>query len=326
MDSAARRAEPKRADPAAAFLADVLDGLAAPVRAVPARYFYDARGSELFDAITALPEYYLTRVETALLELHCPELALRVAPGGAVIELGAGSATKTPILLRAVQPKVYVPIDISEEHLRAAAASLQADFPGVAVHPVAADFMSGLPLPDAARDLPRLGFFPGSTIGNLVPGSAVDLLRALRAGLGAGSLLLIGMDRVKPIETLLAAYDDREGVTAAFNLNLLERINRELDADIPVASFRHRALWNPGRSRIEMHLEAAADVRFQVAGRPFTMRAGETIHTENSHKYGSRDARLLLLAAGWHAVAEWTDPDENFALYLAEAEPTRFAP
>jgi len=243
-----------------------------------------------------------------------------------VIELGAGSAAKTPILLEAVRPAFYVPIDISGDFLRRCAGDLAADFPKLQVLPVEADFMTAIPLPEEIQGVAKLGFFPGSTIGNLVASTAVDLLRRLKAKLGVGALLLIGMDRIKDEVVLTKAYDDPAGVTGAFNLNLLERINRELGADIPVDAFRHRAIWNEARMRIEMHLEATRDLAFAVAGRQFTMRAGETIHSENSHKYGARDGRMLLLAAGWHAIREWTDDKGLFALILAEAEPPRLAP
>ena len=309
-----------------AFRTDVLAGLAAPIPAVPARWLYDRRGSELFEAITRLPEYYPTRTETALLERQSAEIAARVGGGQAVVEFGSGSSAKTPILLRAAAPAAYVPIDISGDFLRDSAAALQAQFPGLPIHPVEADFMRPLELPQAIADLPRLGFFPGSTIGNLVARTAVDLLRAMKETLGQGSKLLIGMDRIKPVEILMAAYDDAAGVTAEFNLNLLHRINAELDGTIPVDAFRHRAVWNDALSRIEMHLEATRDVAFTVAGQPFAFRAGDTIHTENSHKYGYRDSRLLLRAAGWGLIGEWTDEKEWFSIILAEAEPPRFAP
>lgn len=308
------------------FRRDVLAGLAAPTRAIPARWFYDRRGSELFEEITRLPEYYVTRADAALLERHAGEVALVAGSGRAVVEFGSGSSAKTPLLLRAVKPSAYVPIDISGEFLRHSAAELQALFPDLPIHPVEADFMAPVALPDAVRDLPKLGFFPGSTIGNLVAGTAVDLLRRMKATLGLGSWLLIGMDRVKDPAVLLRAYDDAAGITAAFNLNLLERINRELGGDIPISAFRHRALWNDQLARIEMHLEAVRDVDFTVDSAMFSMRAGETIHTENSHKYGPRDARLLLKAGGWEAVREWTDAEESFALILAEAEEPRVAP
>ncbi|MDB5691649.1 MAG: egtD [Alphaproteobacteria bacterium] len=308
------------------FRDDVLAGLASPIRAIPARWFYDRRGSELFEAITRLPEYYLTRADASLLERHAAEVAAVTGAGRAVVEFGSGSSAKTPILLRAVAPSSYVPIDISGDFLRHSAAELQPLFPDLPIHAVEADFMVPVRLPEAVRDAPKLGFFPGSTIGNLVAGTGVDLLRRMKDTLGLGSYLLIGMDRVKNPAVLLRAYDDAAGVTAAFNLNLLHRINRELGGTIPVEAFRHRALWNDPLGRIEMHLEAMRDVAFDVDSKRFTMRAGETIHTENSHKYGPRDARLLLKAGGWEAVREWTDPDESFALILAVAEATRVAP
>jgi L-histidine Nalpha-methyltransferase len=317
---------PRRPSADPAFRHDVLAGLAAPIRAVPARWLYDRRGSELFEAITKLPEYYLTRTETALLERHSRDVAAIVGAGNAVIEFGSGASTKTPILLHAVRPAAYVPIDISGDFLRDAADSLRSEFPGLSIHPVEADFMGPIELPGPVEHLPKLGFFPGSTIGNLVPRTAVDLLRAMKRTLGVGAWLVIGMDRIKETGALERAYDDTAGVTAAFNLNLLHRINRELRGTIPVEAFRHRALWNDAMGRIEMHLEALRDVEFAVDGTGFAMKAGETIHTENSHKYGLRDSRLLLRAAGWGVVEQWTDPDERFAMILAEAEAPRFAP
>ncbi|MCD2325169.1 L-histidine N(alpha)-methyltransferase [Sphingomonas sp. IC-56] len=306
------------------FRADVLSGLAARPRAIPARWFYDRRGSELFEAITALPEYYPTRTEAALLDRICPELD--VAPGAAVVEFGSGSSAKTPILLRCIDPAAYVPIDISGDFLRQSARELAADFPGLAVLPLEADFLRPVPLPEQVAGLPKLGFFPGSTIGNMDAYQAVDLLRVMRTWLGEGARLLIGMDRVKSPDILVPAYDDAQGVTAAFNLNLLERINRELAGTVPVNAFRHRAIWNDEASRIEMHLEATRDVAFEVEGRSFAMAAGETIHTENSHKYGERGARLMLRAGGWTPVREWTDPQGWFSLILAEAQPVARAP
>ncbi|HEX8468441.1 MAG TPA: L-histidine N(alpha)-methyltransferase [Allosphingosinicella sp.] len=308
------------------FRDDVLAGLGAPVRAIPARWFYDRRGSELFEAITRLPEYYLTRTETALLERRCPEVARIAGPGQAVVEFGSGASVKTRILLAAAAPSAYVPIDISGDFLRDAAASLADDFPGLPVHPIEADFTRPIRLPAELDALPKLGFFPGSTIGNMIPATGVDLLRAMRRTLGTGAWLFIGFDRVKDRAELLKAYDDESGTTAEFNLNLLERINRELGGDVPVEAFRHRAVWNDRLSRIEMHLQASRDVGFEVAGSRFSMSAGETIHTENSHKYGERDARLLLLAGGWTPVEEWTDEEGRFALVLARAEPERAAP
>ena len=309
-----------------AFRDDVLAGLSAPIPAIPARWLYDRRGSELFDEITRLPTYYPTRTETALLETIMPQVAANLPRGAAVVEFGAGSATKTPILLEAIAPATYVPVDISGDYLEQSAAQLQQAFPSVEVLPVTADFTRKFSLPGGIDHLPRIGFFPGSTIGNFVPWSATDLLRQFRALLGPGSQLLIGMDRVKPVERLVAAYDDPEGVTAEFDLNLLTRINRELDGDIPVDAFRHEARWNDILSRIEMHLVAMGDVEFSVSGKRFHFAKGSSIHTENSHKYGRRGGRLLLLAGGWTPVAEWTDANQDFSIILAEAQPERFAP
>lgn len=308
------------------FRADVLAGLARRPRAIPARWFYDRRGSELFEEITRLPEYYPTRTETALLERIGPDLRAAIGEGRAVVEFGSGSSTKTPLVLRCVTPSAYVPIDISGEFLRESSRALSAAFPGLLVLPFEADFTRPLTLPLTIRDAPKLGFFPGSTIGNLIPLMAVDLLRAMRASLGEGALLLIGMDRIKSPDVLIPAYDDAQGVTAAFNLNLLHRINRELGGTIDVDEFRHRAIWNDERARIEMHLEAVRDAAFEVDGRGFTIAAGETIHTENSHKYGARDARVLLRSGGWTPIREWTDEEERFAVILAEAQPARPAP
>jgi len=312
--------------PDPAFRADVLAGLSAPIPAVPARWFYDRRGSELFDAITRLPGYEVTRIETGLLGRIMPEIAARVPAGAAVVEFGAGSAAKTPLLLEAIAPAAYVPVDISADYLADSAAALAERFPHVAVEPVAADFARPFELPASVAGLARLGFFPGSTIGNFVPRTATDLLRQFRELLGTGARLLIGLDRVKPVERMIAAYDDPEGVTAAFNLNLLERINRELGGDVPLDAFRHEARWNDILSRIEMHLVATRDVSFAIAGRRFAFARGQSIHTENSHKYGPRGARVLLLAGGWTPVAEWSDPDGRFSIVLAEAQPNRVAP
>jgi dimethylhistidine N-methyltransferase len=243
-----------------------------------------------------------------------------------VVEFGAGSQTKTPALLEAIAPAAYVPVDISGDYLAESARELQQRFPKIEVIPVVADFARPFTLPGGIGHLPRLGFFPGSTIGNFVPWSATDLLRHFRTLLGPGAQLLIGMDRVKPVERLIAAYDDPEGVTAQFTLNLLTRVNRELDGDIPVDAFRHEARWNDILSRIEIHLVAERDVVFTVSGRNFSFAKGASIHVENSHKYGQRGGRMLLLAGGWTPVAEWADPAGDFAEVLAVAEPERFAP
>lgn len=302
-----------------AFRRDILAGLSQSPKATPPIWFYDRRGSELFEAITDLPEYYPTRTETALLERHGADFAASIGPGRAVVEFGAGSARKTPHLLRAIAPSAYVPIDISGDFLHASSAALASAFPGLPVIPLVGDFNGPLALPTAIDRLPRLGFFPGSTIGNMEPDAAVDLLRAMRRLLGDDAMLLIGMDRIKDRDRLIAAYDDKAGVTAAFNLNLVTRINRELSGDMPVDGFAHRAVWNDDKARIEMHLEAVRPLYFQVAGHDFTMDAGETIHTESSHKYGPRDNRLLLRAGGWEPAEAWTDAEGLFSLVLARA-------
>lgn len=309
-----------------AFRADVHAGLSQAQKAVPARWFYDATGSALFEDITTLPEYYPTRSETDLLKRHAGEMAAAIGPGRAVVELGSGSSTKTPLLLEAIRPAAYVPVDISGDFLRESSDALAARFPGLAIYPVEADFTQRVALPREICPLPKLGFFPGSTIGNMVARTAIDLLRNWREALGDGSLLLIGIDRIKDIAVLERAYDDPAGVTAAFNLNLLTRINRELDGTIPVDNFLHRAVWDDVHARIEMHLVAACDMDFTVDGRLYHMAKGETIHSENSHKYGDRDANLLLRASGWTPVATWDDADPAFALILAEATAFRSAP
>lgn len=309
-----------------AFRADVLAGLAEAQKAVPARWFYDDAGSQLFEDITQLPEYYPTRAETEILSTRATEIAELIGPGRAVVEFGSGSSVKTPLLLSAIRPSAYVPLDIAGDFLRASSAALAEKFPSLPVHPVEADFMRRVELPAEVAGLSKLGFFPGSTIGNMIARTATDLLRTMRATLGEGALLLIGMDLVKDEGTLLAAYDDAAGVTAAFNRNLLARINRELDGDIPLDAFAHEARWNDLFARIEMHLVARTGVTFTVGGQRFDMRAGESIHTENSHKFTKRSGQMLLAAAGWEPRARWTDSARQFSLVLAESCPPRSAP
>ncbi|MET1755645.1 L-histidine N(alpha)-methyltransferase [Novosphingobium sp. RD2P27] len=303
----------------AQFRRDVLTGLSQPRKAIPARWFYDHRGSELFEEITALPEYYPTRAEVSILSQRCDELAEAIGRGRVVVEFGAGSATKTPLLIDCIAPAAYVPVDISGDFLRESCAVLAERYPNLPIHPVEADFSRPANIPSELKQHSRLGFFPGSTIGNMDPFAAVDLLRTMRATLGEDSLLLIGMDRIKARDTLVCAYDDTAGVTAEFNRNLAVRINRELDGTIAIEALRHRAIWNEQRARIEMHLEATRDIAFEVAGRRFTMQAGETIHTENSHKYDPRSAATLLYAGGWEPQCTWSDGDENFMVIVARA-------
>jgi L-histidine Nalpha-methyltransferase len=309
-----------------AFRAEVLDGLAQDPKAIPSRWFYDDEGSRLFEEITRLPEYYPTRAETDILQSRCSDFRRLIEPGRAVVEFGSGSSVKTPLLLDCIEPAAYVPLDISGDFLRAAAADLATKFPGLPVHPVEADFTKPVRLPDEVRDLPHLGFFPGSTIGNMVARTAVDLLRSMRQTLGPDALLLIGMDLIKEAAVLEAAYDDAQGVTAEFNLNLARRINRELGGTIPLDKLRHVACWNDTYARIEMHLEATEPIEFEVSGRRFVLEEGETIHTENSHKFDRRSQYTLLLAGGWTPVERWLDGEERFSLILAEATRPRNAP
>jgi L-histidine Nalpha-methyltransferase len=301
-----------------AFRADVLKGLGFKPRVIPARWLYDRRGSELFEAITALPEYYPTRTERSILSCAMSEIATLIGPKRAIVEFGSGSSAKTPILLSEVSPAAYVPIDISAEFLGESVAALSGAFPDLPIFPIEADFTGSLRLPEAIDGVARLGFFPGSTIGNLLVSDAVDLLRAIGTTLGADSMLLIGIDRIKAADILVPAYDDVQGVTAAFNLNLLHRINRELSGTVPVDAFSHVARWNDSEGRVEMHLKAVRDVHFSVDGRLFSMAGGETIHTENSFKYDPRDACMLLRAGGWTPIADWTDEKELFSLFLAK--------
>ncbi len=307
------------------FSRDVLAGLALPQKAIPARWLYDQAGSELFEAITELPEYYPTRTETGILTEHGAAIGASVAER-VVVEFGSGSSTKTPLLLMHAAPIAYVAIDISGDFLRASVADLGERFPTLPTHAVEGDFMAPVRLPPQFAGKPMLGFFPGSTIGNMGPAAAVDLLRSMRETLGEGARLLIGFDRVKPVEVLIPAYDDAAGVTAGFNRNLLSRINRELGADIPLDAFVHRARWNAPRGRIEMHLEATRDVGFDILDQRFAMRAGETIHTENSHKYALGEALRLLEAGGWTPLNHWSDAADWFSLILAEARPLEWAP
>jgi L-histidine Nalpha-methyltransferase len=318
--------QPRVSEVDAAFRCDVLKGLSLRPRAIPARWLYDRPGSELFEAITTLPEYYPARAERSILANAASEMAVLIGAERAVVEFGSGSSTKTPILLSAVSPSAYVPIDISADVLWESAGRLSEAFPDLAIYPVEGDFTGTLRLPTEIRSVPRLGFFPGSTIGNLVVTGAVDLLRTMAATLGTGSMLLVGIDRIKDKDLLQPAYDDAQGITAAFNLNLLHRINRELRASVPVNAFRHLALWNDAEERIEMHLEAVRDIHFVVEGRNFWMRKGETIHTENSLKYRPREASVLLRAGGWTPIAEWTDKDKLFSMFLAQQAAAPEAP
>ena len=303
------------ADVAREFEADVLSGLAKPQKAVPPKYFYDAEGSRLFEAITELPEYYPTRTEVGLLRHIAPEVAGLISPDAALVEFGSGASVKTRILLDAApQIGVYAPIDISPAALDEAAASIRRDYPALTVAPLLEDFTRALTLPLEAQGRPVTGFFPGSTIGNFTPEEARAFLEGARGLLGQGARFLVGIDVVKDPATLVAAYDDAQGVTAAFNLNLLTRINRELGADFDLAGFRHRAIWNAQDSRIEMHLESLKDQTVRVAGRTVRFAAGETLHTENSCKFTVEGFARLAAKAGWTLEASWLSENPAFAV------------
>ena len=298
-----------------AFLRDVWNGLSATPKTLSCKYFYDHEGSRLFDAICALPEYYLTRTDTALLRTAAPEIA-RLTPEGAVlVEFGSGSSVKTRLLLDAmISLSAYVPVDISAGHLKKAAAAIDDVYRRLRVVPLAADFTEAFVLPTEFDGRPRIGFFPGSTIGNMTRKDAAQFLGMARAVLGSKSQLVIGIDLVKDPRVLIAAYDDKAGVTAAFNKNLLARINRELGADIDLTAFAHRAVWNAAEERIEMHLESAREQDVTIGGRRFHFAAGETIHTENSHKYRVDDFISIAADAGWSMTESWVSNDPGFAV------------
>lgn len=298
------------------FLDDVLAGFAKPQKDVPAKYFYDAEGSDLFEAITVQPEYYPTRTELGILDAAGPEIAALLPIRSVLVEFGSGSTVKVRRLLRHMRDlSAYVPVDVSEGFLRSEAEALRADFPDLRVEPVAADFTKPFLLPADLSGLPRAGFFPGSTIGNFEPAEAAALLARFGRVLGAGSTLVVGVDLVKDHGVLERAYDDAAGVTGRFNLNLLARMNRELGADFDAARFRHRAVFNAAASRIEMHLVSRAQQSVALAGRSFAIDEGEFIHTENSYKYTPERFRALAAEAGWSPVAIWTDPQALFSVH-----------
>jgi dimethylhistidine N-methyltransferase len=327
MVAVARSRRPSQREELPPFATDVLEGLSATPKRVPAKYFYDARGSELFERITELPEYYPTRCEMEILRDKAAEIAALIPPESAVVEFGSGSNRKARLLLAAVPHlSAYVPVDISAGMLEAEAAELRAGFPGLDVLPVAADFCYPFELPRAAKAAPlRVGFFPGSTIGNFEPHEAGAFLRNAAAMLGPGSRIIIGADLTKPVEVLNAAYNDAAGVTAAFNLNLLARMNRELGGNFRCECFEHHAFFNRERSRIEMHLASLKRQKVRVAGETFDFRAGETIHTENSYKYSVDALRALARGVGWRPDGLWTDTKGYFSVqaFTCADEPPR---
>ncbi|MEE2690256.1 MAG: L-histidine N(alpha)-methyltransferase [Pseudomonadota bacterium] len=302
--------EPRSQSFEEAFLA----GMAGGEKAVPCRFLYDAQGSQLFDDICELPEYYPTRTETKILKARAGEIAELIGPGAALVELGSGSSIKTRILLdRMKSAAAYMPVDVSREHLRAAAQDIAADYPHLKVEAVCADYGAAFELPPSPGR--RVGFFPGSTIGNLDAGEALALLKSWRGRLGPDGMMIVGVDLKKDPRILEAAYNDSAGVTEAFIKNILARANRELDGDFDLDRFRYEARWSPAAGRIEMHLSSIGAQKAQAAGRLFRFAAGERIHVENSHKYGVEEFSALARAAGFSRRAVYTDADRLFSVH-----------
>jgi dimethylhistidine N-methyltransferase len=313
----ARRRLPEQSLEISEFEADILDGLRSIPKSVPAKYFYDAAGSRLFERITELPEYYPTRCEMHILRRQTGEIAKLIPEGAALVEFGSGSSKKARILLGGAAPKLaaYVPVDICGEMIEQEAAELRPDFPRLKVLPVTADICKPFALPEEAKVAPaRVGFFPGSTIGNFEPHEAAGFLQNAANILGRGAILLVGADLIKSVEVLNAAYNDAEGVTAQFNLNLLARINRELGGTFRLDSFEHHAFYNRERHRIEMHLASLKRQRVKIAGEAIDFRAGETIHTENSYKYSVESLAALARGVGWLPLMAWTDSQRYFSM------------
>jgi dimethylhistidine N-methyltransferase len=304
------------------FLRDVLTGLAASPKAIPSKYFYDEEGSRLFDRICELDAYYPTRTELSILRDNAREIVERIGEGAVLVEPGAGALTKVRTLLDFADGKLkaYVPLDISGDHLIEASEKLAADYPDVRIIPIVADFSRPFDLDAKVPPGRRVGFFPGSTIGNFTPEQARGFLTRLLALLGPGSGLVIGVDLQKDVQVLEAAYDDPEGVTAAFNLNLLKRINTELGGDFVLERFAHKAIYNREQSRIEMHLVSLASQTVTVGGESFEFTDGETIHTENSCKYTVESFAGLAELAGWRAERVWTDEKDLFSVHFLAAQ------
>jgi dimethylhistidine N-methyltransferase len=298
------------------FASAVLDGLTRTKKTLPCRFFYDARGSELFEEITRLPEYYPTRTEAGILKAHAGDMAQAVPAGGVLVEFGSGSSLKTEILLKQLPHlRAYVSIDVADTALEDARKRLASRFPGLDVRPIVGDFSYPVALPADLARRPKTGFFPGSTIGNLTPIEAARLLRVFRGVLSPGGRLIVGVDLKKDARKLVLAYNDPAGVTAAFNLNLLVRINRELGAAFTVDAFRHDAIYNPREGRIEMHIESLRDQDVSIRGRRITFKAGERIHTENSYKYSIDQFQAMARSASWEPRRVWTDDDNLFSVH-----------
>ena len=304
------------------FLGEVLRGLGSAPKTLPCKFFYDAEGSRLFERICALPEYYPTRTETAMLRAFGGDIAAALGPEVQLIEYGCGSTAKVRIVLDALErPAAYVGVDIARGQLLEATGRLAADYGALAVYALCADFARPFelgtlgPVPGARR----VGFFPGSTIGNFGPEEAREFLAGAAHAVGSGGMMLVGADLKKNPALLHAAYNDSQGVTAAFNLNLLVRINRELGGDFDLAAFEHRAFFEPAAGRIEMHLVSRVDQEATVAGRRFRIARGETLHTENSHKYEVAQFQDLARRAGWSPVRVWVDEQRLFSIHLLAA-------
>ena len=298
-----------------ALRTEVLAGLALPQKTLPPKLFYDAAGAALFERICELDEYYLTRAELSILRARAGEIAALVGPGAALVEYGSGAGMKVRLLLDAMHaPAAYVPLDISREQLARVVTQLSGDYPHVPVLPVCADYTQPLTVPDLPQRARRVAFFPGSSIGNFHPTEAAVFLRRVRRVIGKDGALLLGVDRHKQESVLHAAYDDREGVTAAFNLNALARLNRDFGADFDLAAFQHRAIWDAGVGRIEMHLESRTAQTAHLAGERFFMAQGETIWTESSYKYDRRRLDQLVTEGGFRVERRWTDEREQFWL------------
>lgn len=303
-----------------AFLADACAGLARPKKQLLPKYFYDEAGSRLFDRITELDEYYPTRTELAITRTHAGEMARASGADCLLVELGAGSLTKVRLLIEKLdRPAGYVPVDVSGDHLRAAANRLSRGFPKLAIHPVVADFTARFELPPVPSTK-RVVYFPGSTIGNFEPREADALFARVASLVGVGGGLLLGVDLQKNVDVLERAYNDSRGVTAAFNRNVLVRMNRELGADFDLDAFRHHAFYNRERHRIEMHLVSTRDQVVRVGEASFAFRSGESIHTENSYKFHVPALADRMARRGWRLDAHWTDADRFFAvLYFTYA-------
>ncbi|MAO56861.1 MAG: L-histidine N(alpha)-methyltransferase [Rhodospirillaceae bacterium] len=312
-------------DGRAAFARDVIAGLSETPKTLPCKWLYDVRGSALFEEITHLDEYYPTRTELALLGEIAPDLGDALPAGAWVIEFGSGSSRKSDLFLDALDDLGgYVPIDVAADFLEAAAEAIARRLPNLKVRPVTADFTADIDLPvplvQEMAAAPRVGFFPGSTIGNFEPALAVEFLMRKRRLLGDGSFMVVGVDLKKDRDILIAAYDDAKGVTADFNLNLIDRINRELDGGIDRADFAHKVRYDEDEGRIEMHLESQRDQTVRVDGHAFDFRRGETIHTENSYKYGLDDFARVAAASGWRSGRHWTDAKGLFSIHLLAAD------